>query len=104
VIALDPNARGLRAATRYERSEELLQAEIRRFDQCQPGSTITDPARQAVAGHPRPSELEDSADENLTLAEGLWKQGQKLCGTKSAAALNPDDQAIERVLARLSRQ
>ena len=104
VIALDPNARGLRAATRYERSQELLQAEIRRFDQCQPGSTNADQARKAAADHPRRGELEDSADRNLALAEELWKQGQKLCGTKPPAALNPDDQAIERVLARLSRQ
>ena len=37
VLALDPNARGLRAAERYERSKELLQAEVARFDQCQPG-------------------------------------------------------------------
>jgi hypothetical protein len=38
VLALDPNARGLRVAERYQRSKELLQAEVMRFDQCQPGS------------------------------------------------------------------
>jgi len=46
--------------------------------------------------------LEDSADKNLALAEGLWKQEGKLCETPHA--LNPNDQAIERVLSRLSRQ
>jgi tetratricopeptide (TPR) repeat protein len=108
VLALDPNARGLRAAARYERSKQLLQAEIMRFDQCQPGSKTADAARKAVADRPRRGELEDSADMNLMLAEGLWRQGQKLCGptliTAEQQAPNPNDEAIERVLARLSRQ
>jgi hypothetical protein len=102
VLALDPNARGLRAAVRYERSKDLLQAEIMRFDQCQPGSKTADAARKAVADHPRRAELEDSADMNLMLAEGLWRQGEKLCVAPHAP--NPNDEAIERVLARLSRQ
>jgi CIC family chloride channel protein len=99
VLALDPNARGLRAAARYERSKELLQGEVMRFDQCQPGSRVPDPARQALASHPGRGALEDSAEMNLALAEDLWKQEQKSCGR----APNGDD-AIERVLARLSRQ
>ena len=102
VLALDPNARGLRAAARYERSKELLQAEVMRFGQCQAGSTAADAARKALTMQPRRTELEDSADKNLALAEGLWKQEGKLCGTPHA--LNPNDQAIERVLSRLSRQ
>ena len=53
VLALDPNARGLRAAERYQRSNELLQAEVMRFDHCQPGSAVADPARKALANHPR---------------------------------------------------
>jgi hypothetical protein len=42
---------------------------------------------------------------NLSLAEDLWKQGQKVCGTSlnSGANLNNYD-AINRLLARLSRQ
>jgi tetratricopeptide (TPR) repeat protein len=104
VLALDPNARGLRAAARYERSKELLQAEIMRFTECQPGSKVADAARQAVAGNPRRAEFEDSADKNLALAEDLWRQGGKLCGDRPTQAPNPNDEAIERVLARLSRQ
>jgi tetratricopeptide (TPR) repeat protein len=102
VLALDPNARGLRAAARYQRSNELLQAEVMRFDRCQPGNTASDAARKALTNQPRGGALEDSADMNLALAEDLWKQEQKLCGTPHAP--NPNDQAIERVLARLSRQ
>jgi CIC family chloride channel protein len=99
VLALDPNARGLRAAARFQRSKELLQAEIVRFDQCQPGSKTADAARKAIADRPRRSDLEDLADTNLALAEDLWRQGQKLCGS------TPESKnAIDRVLARLSRQ
>jgi tetratricopeptide (TPR) repeat protein len=101
VLALDPNARGLRVAERYKRSKELLQAEVTRFDQCQPGNAAADQARKALANQPRPRELEDSADVNLALAEDLWKQ-QKTCAGEHAP--NSNDQAIERVLARLSKQ
>jgi chloride channel protein, CIC family len=99
VLALDPNARGLRAAARYQRSKELLEAEIMRFDQCQPGSKTADAAKKAVADRPRRVELEDSADMNLILAEDLWRQGQKLC-----SPLPNGNNPIDRVLARLSRQ
>jgi tetratricopeptide (TPR) repeat protein len=102
VLALDPNARGLRAAARYQRSKELLQAEIAKFDQCQPGSKLSDPARQAAAARPRRAELEDAADTNLALAEDLWKQSQKLCSGRGAQS--QDNEAIDRVLARLSKQ
>lgn len=102
VVALDPNARGLRAAARYERSKELLEAEILRFEACQPGTPATDPAKKAVALHPRPNQLEDSADHNLALAEDLWKQGQKSCTASTASDTNA--QAVDRVLARLSAQ
>jgi tetratricopeptide (TPR) repeat protein/CBS domain-containing protein len=109
VLALDPNARGLRAAERYERSIKLLQAEVMRFDQCQPGgktASQSDPAasaRTALASKPRRAELEDAADMNLSLAENLWKQEPKPCGAAGSTP-DPNDQAIERVLARLSRQ
>jgi tetratricopeptide (TPR) repeat protein len=102
VLALDPNARGLRVAERYERSKELLQAEVMRFDQCQPiakGADAAESARKALANHPSRGALEDSAEMNLMLAEDLWKQEQKLCGT-----LPNGNEAVERALARLSRQ
>ncbi len=102
VLALDPNARGLRAAARYDRSRELLEAAIMRSDHCRGGSNSPDPsapARQALASHPRRDALEDAADRDLSLAKDLWNQSGK-CGH----APNPDDQAIERVLASLSKQ
>ncbi len=89
VLALDPDARGLRAAARYERSKELLQAEIMRFEECQPGTQATDAAKQAVASHPRRDSLEDAADMDLALAEDLWKQGEKLCGGLQTPGTHP---------------
>jgi tetratricopeptide (TPR) repeat protein/CBS domain-containing protein len=97
VLALDPNARGLRVAQRYVRSNKILRAEISRFEQCQPGSKLADTARQALDKRPRRADLEDAADQDLTLAEDLWKQGSKVCAQHP---LSPDDEALERVLAR----
>ena len=99
VLTLDPNARGLRAAARYERSKQLLEAEIMRFNRCQPRSKAADEAKLAIANRPRRGDLEDSADMNLALAEDLWKQEQKLCGPSPAG-----NDAIKRVLGRLARQ
>ena len=104
VLALDPNARGLRAAARYERSKELLEAEIMRFDACQPGNQTTAAAKKAVADRPRPARLEDAADQNLSLAEDLWKQAQKSCAAQPGAASDPNAEAVDRVLDQLSRQ
>jgi tetratricopeptide (TPR) repeat protein len=105
ILALDPDARGLRVAARYERSKELLRAEVMQFEHCQPGSNATDAAKKALGSRPSRGALEDSAEMNLSLAEDLWKQGQKVCGTSlnSGANLNNYD-AINRLLARLSRQ
>jgi CIC family chloride channel protein len=102
VLALDPNARGLRAAERYDRSKELLRAEVTRFDKCQPGNAAADRARKALTNQPRRRELEDAADMNLALAEDLWKQEQRGCAAQHTPTA--DDGAIERVLARLSKQ
>ena len=100
VLALDPDARGLRVAARYDRSKELLQAEITRFERCQPGNTATGAGKEALEDRPRRGDLEDAADRNLTLARDLWKQDQKLCNT----APTPDEEAVSRVLARLANR
>ena len=101
VLDLDPNARGLRAAGRYERSVELLQTEIMRLSQCQPANPALAEANKALASHPRRMDLEDAADRDLMLAEGLWKEEKTVCGGRAATA---EDEAIDRVLTRLSTQ
>jgi chloride channel protein, CIC family len=100
VLALDPDARGLRVAARYDRSKQLLEAVIMRFEQCQPGNPGADAAKQALSTRPR-GNLEDLADRNLTLAEGLWDQEEKSC--KPASAGNAGD-AVGLVLARLTKR
>jgi CIC family chloride channel protein len=108
VLMLDPNERGLRVAQRFERSKELLRAEVMRFDQCQPGgkprpdaqpaSDAAALARKALANHPSRIELEDAAEMNLAIAGNLWKREQVLCG-----ATANDYDAMARVLSRLSK-
>ncbi len=77
VLALDPNARGLRVAERYQRSKELLQAEVTRFDQCQPGSNAADPARKAITNHPRRRDLEDAAEHESRARRGSMEAGSE---------------------------
>jgi len=98
ILALDPNARGLRSAARYERSKKLLQAEVTRLEHCQPDPTVQ--SQRALAANPRRSEMEDAAEMNLQLAGDLWKQEQKLC--TPAQVPNAGD-AVGRVLAHLTR-
>ncbi len=102
VLALDPDARGLGAAERFDRSKQLLEAEVMRIEKCQPNTETTDRAHEVLGSHPRRRALDDATSQNLTLAEDLWRQEEKLCGAPHPS--NPNDAAIERVLARLSKQ
>ena len=83
VLALDPNARGLRAAERYERSKELLQAEVMRFDQCQPGSTSSRLSRGQAARQPSaPGRVGGRSRD-----ESRARRGFVEAGARSSAAL-----------------
>jgi len=108
VLALDPNARGLRASERYHRSEQLLQGALSMVDQClvtakddpgiQSDRAVADSARKALAQHTRGGVGEDAVENDLTLAIQLWKVRQDRCSASPAA-----DEATARVLARLAR-
>ena len=100
VLALDPDARGIRAAERYRRSQALLQGALQMIDQCAAGggdAQLSDRARKALAAHPRAAQMDDATDANLTLATELWKERRQACPTYA-----PADEGLERVLARLS--
>jgi CIC family chloride channel protein len=100
VLALDPDARGIRASERYRRSQELLQGAFQMMDQCAGGGTDTqlaDEAKKALAAHPRAAQLDDATDENLNLAAELWKKRRQACPSYA-----PSDEGLERVLARLA--
>ena len=100
VLALDPDARGIRASERYQRSQALLQGALQTIDQCaggRAGTQLSESARKALAGHPRPAKMDDATEEDLTLAGKLWKERSQAC-----PSYTPSDEALERVLARLS--
>jgi CIC family chloride channel protein len=108
VLALDPNLGGLRTSARYERSIEILGGALTMQEQCvaaaRPSTSNTDPsladaARQQLAHRPRRSEMDDAIDMNIDLAVRLWKAAKTFCPSQQQK-----DEALDRVLSRLSRQ
>jgi len=108
VLALDPNAGALRASDRYQRSMEILGGALRVEEQClaTKGGTaasaegsLADAARKALTHRARRGEIDDAIDMNLDLAVRLWKSAKNLCPSQQQK-----DEALDRVLARLSRQ
>ncbi len=100
VIALDPEARGIRSSERYRRSHALLQATLDTIDQCggsAAAAQLAAQAHKALADHPRAAQIDDATEQNLTLAVQLWKERRQVC-----PAYTPSDEALERILARLS--
>jgi hypothetical protein len=103
ILALDPNARGLRSSARYRRSQEILQAILQEQGQCVAGAANSDQAlineaRTALVRRPRPGALDDATDTNLGLAEQLWATVKSRCPAQKR------DEALDRLLARLARQ
>ena len=109
VLTLDPNAGGLRASDRYQRSVEILTGASQIEEQCLaatkggtgsiPDGNLANAARKALAHRARRVEMDDAIDMNLDLALRLWKSAKDLC-----PAQQQKDEALDRVLARLSRQ
>jgi len=100
VLTLDPDARGLRSSERYRRSQALLEGALQTVDQCAGGvadAELVAGARKALAEHPRAAQMDDTTEQNLTLATQLWKARHQACPTYT-----PSDEALERVLARLA--
>ena len=87
VLALDPDARGIRSAERYKRSQTLLAGALALVDQCaavsQANPQLAENAKKAQPQHPRASGLGDATEENLTLAAKLWRARQSACPTQA---------------------
>ena len=107
ILALDPNAAGLRALARYQRSVEILTGALKLAETClavsndpaaSPDGNVAE-ARKALAHRARRREINDAIGMNLDLAVRLWKSGKNLCSGQWQK-----DEALDRVLARLSRQ
>jgi len=107
ILALDPNAGGLRTSARYQRSIEILTATLTMAEAClasshdraaSPDGDLAS-ARKALAHRPRRGEIDDAIDMNLDLAVRLWRSAKNRC-----PARQQKDEALDRVLMRLSRQ
>jgi tetratricopeptide (TPR) repeat protein len=101
ILALDPNAAGLRAAGRYQRSVEILAGALQMIGQCPAAGNApaVDEAKKGLAHRARRGEIDDVTDMNLDLAVRFWKSAKNLCPSQQQK-----DEALDRVLMRLSRQ
>jgi tetratricopeptide (TPR) repeat protein len=107
VLALDPTARGLSAAERYRRSRKLMETALGSLGECLGTSqasppvsvkALTDSARKSLLRRERPRSDEDSAEENLDMAEQLWKSRRDVCGGSQAA-----DEPLSRLMGKLAK-
>lgn len=103
VLALDPQARGIRTPERYQRSDELLRDALMMAEACpqavQDNADLVATAQKSLAQHPSRRALDDATDDNLNTAVQLWKARQRFCAAQPAS-----DEAAARVLARLAQE
>jgi CIC family chloride channel protein len=107
VLAMDPTLRGLSAAERYRRSQRLMETALGSLDEClgtmkgaPPASVkeLSDSAHKSLLRRGRPSSHGDSTEENLDMAEQLWKARTDLCGASETA-----DEPLSRLMAKLTK-
>lgn len=103
ILALDPDARGLSAAQRFERSRRLLEEIAANAEQCFQGKQqpLPEPlvaARKLLARRQPRRSTEQATQNNLSLAEQLWSERTAACGQPAQAG-----QALALVMAQLSR-
>ena len=107
VLALDPTLRGLTAAERFRRSQRLMESALGSLDEClgtmkgsPPASVkeLSDSARKSLLRRGRPSSYGDSTEENLDMAEQLWKALTDLCRPSETA-----DEPLSRLMAKLTK-
>jgi tetratricopeptide (TPR) repeat protein len=101
ILALDPNKNGLRASDRYTRSVEIVTRALQVEQACAAikNDPVADAARKQLAHRARRGEIDDAIDLNLNLAVRLWQSAKNLCPSQPQK-----DEALDRVLARVSRQ
>jgi CIC family chloride channel protein len=106
ILALDPTLRGLSAVERYRRSQKLMETALGSLDECvgttkgsPPASVkeMSDAARESRLRRGRSRSYEDSAEENLAMAEQLWKARAGLCTSEAA------DEPLSRLMAKLAK-
>jgi hypothetical protein len=107
ILALDPTAGGLRTRERHRRSLALVEQTLAAADSCLavPAAASNDDSLATLAGtararlhaRRRPPSLADATEDNVRLAEDLWRLSRARC-----PAAGPDD-SLGLLLARLSR-
>jgi chloride channel protein, CIC family len=106
VLALDPTVRGRRAADRYARSVALVRATLGAAERClaaghRPfagsGAPAAEAAHAALERSSRPRSYSDAAEDNLAIAESVWRERQA-CGPAGSR-----DEALALVMQRLER-
>ncbi len=102
ILALDPMQRGLGAAERYRRSQEVLAAVLDVLDHC-PAQALPAGLKGQMAGArkllvkgARPPSYSDAAENDTSVAEQLWAAGAKGCTSMPTA-----DAPLSRIMARL---
>jgi chloride channel protein, CIC family len=98
ILALDPEARGVRAPERYQRSRNLLADVVGQIQHCLPQPTGLSQAQELLANHRRPLSFGDAAETNVAAASRLWREALPACEPKP----NPDS-PLARLMAQLTR-
>jgi len=102
ILALDPMRRGLSAAERYRRSQEVLAEVLDVLDNCSPDALPAalkdqlEDARKLLVKGRRPPSYSDAIENITVVAEQLWTAGAKVCGSVPQA-----DAPLSRVMAKL---
>ena len=99
ILALDPNARGLRSSVRFQRSEAILEEVLSGIQSCSSvNPQLVNTARKALEHRPRRGERDDATEMNIALAAELSKSAKDVCPQQQK------DEALDLLLARLTRQ
>ena len=96
ILALDPDARNIRASERYQRSASLLESAVQMTEPCASDVQRLEAAKRALANKPRPGTVGDATETNLSLAVDLWR-------SRTASCPKPPDDAPALLLNRMSR-
>jgi tetratricopeptide (TPR) repeat protein len=102
ILKLDPTQRGIGVKERYERSRNLVETVLERFEKCRgvnaPEADLVEKAQTALRGSVPAASLESAMEWNIDLAERLWHAAGQSCGT-NAQSQDP----IALVLAKIAR-
>jgi len=104
-IAIDPTQRGLRISEEFRRSRNLVRITIASIRAClgatptQQAAIALDSAERFMATNPRAGELNGATEEDLALAQELWKLRPPKCIARPTSY----DEALALIQVRLAQ-